>query len=116
MVEVARLIPSRRAVDGPALIEREQIARAARLAPVGFFVGDAGAAVGRDIGPALDWLDGEDAQSGGGTADPKDSRRHALRIPANCAAVIGFAMADAVFEPQRGIANSFLTSARNPQS
>jgi len=53
------------------------------LAPIGFLGGDAAAAVGCDISPAFDRLCGEEAQSCYGTANPKDSRRHALRIPAN---------------------------------
>src|SRR5262249_36985771 len=83
MVDVAGHVPARLAVDGPLLVEREQIARTARLAPVCFLVGDAAAPIGGDIGPALDRPCGEEAEPSSGPANPKDSRRHALRIPAN---------------------------------
>jgi hypothetical protein len=56
MINVARQIPSRRAIDGPSAIYSEHISRAARLAPRGFFGRDAPAAIGRDVAAALDRL------------------------------------------------------------
>jgi hypothetical protein len=54
MIDVARQIPSRRAVDGPSVVYGEHVSRAARLAPLGLFGRYAPAAIGRDMAAALD--------------------------------------------------------------
>ena len=54
MIDVTRYVPSRRAIDGPSLVDLEQIFGAARLTPIGFLSGNALAAIGRDIDPSLD--------------------------------------------------------------
>ena len=69
MIDVARQIPSRGAIDGPSAIYREHISRAARLAPLGFFGRDAPAAIGRDVAAALDRLRREQAKAASRAAD-----------------------------------------------
>src|SRR5262245_15745533 len=87
MIDVTRHVPSRRTVDGPALGEFEHVSCAARLAPIRFFTGDAPAAIGRDIGTALDRFYREKTQSGAGAAKAKDARGHQPPIAAKCFAV-----------------------------
>ena len=54
MIDVTGHVPSRRAIDGPSLVDLERIFGAARLTPIGFLSGNARAAIGRDIGGTLD--------------------------------------------------------------
>src|ERR1700720_1752198 len=69
MIDVARQIPSRGAIDGPSAIYREHISRAARLAPLGFCGRDAPAAIGRDVAAALDRLRREQAKAASRASD-----------------------------------------------
>jgi len=62
MIDVTCQVPSRRAVDGPSLIQLELISGAAYLTPIGFLGGNAPAAIGRDIGSSLDWLGREQTE------------------------------------------------------
>jgi hypothetical protein len=71
MIDVTCQVPSRRTVDGPPLVELEHKFRAARFTPVGFLGGNAPAAIGRDMDPALDWLCHEQTEPGQRTANPK---------------------------------------------
>ena len=71
MIDVTGQIPSRRAIDGPSLVDLELISGAARLTPIGFRGGNAPAAIGRDMDPALDWLGREQTEPTHRTANPK---------------------------------------------
>src|SRR4029077_9469817 len=74
MIDVTRHIPSWRAINGPPLVECKHISRAARLASVGFFTGNAPPAIGSNIAPSLDRSCGEEPESGLGSANSKDGR------------------------------------------
>jgi len=76
MIDVTCQVPSRRAVDGPSLVELELISGAACLAPIGFLGGNAPAAIGRDIDPSLDWLCRKQTEPSYRTANPKGARGH----------------------------------------
>ena len=56
MIDVTGHVPSRRAIDGPSLVDFELIFGAACLTPIGLLSSNAPAAIGRDIDPSLDWL------------------------------------------------------------
>ena len=83
MIDVTRRVPSRRAVDGPSLVDLELVSGAACLTPIGFFGGNAPAAIRRDIDPSLDWLCREQTEPSDGTTNPKGARGHQSRIAAN---------------------------------
>ena len=83
MIDVTRRVPSRRAVDGPSLVDLELISGAACLTPIGFFGGNAPAAIRRDIDPSLDWLCREQTEPSDRTTNPKGARGHRSRIAAN---------------------------------
>jgi len=57
MIGIAAEVPARRAVDGPFLVEDEQIARVARLVAIGFFFGEERTAIGDNRRAPLDRLD-----------------------------------------------------------
>jgi hypothetical protein len=71
MIDVTCQVPSRRAVDGPSLVELELISGAACLTPIGFLGGNAPAAIGRYIDPSLDWLCRKQTEPSYRTANPK---------------------------------------------
>lgn len=81
MIDVTCHVPSRRAVDGPSLIELKLISGAACLTPIGFLGGNAPAAIGRDIDPSLDWLCREQTEPSNRTANPKGARGHCCEQP-----------------------------------
>jgi hypothetical protein len=71
MIDVTGQVPARRAIDGPSLVDLELIFGAACLTPVGFLGGNAPAAIGRDVDPALDWLCREQTEPSRRPANPK---------------------------------------------
>src|SRR5580704_688126 len=89
VIEVARHVRSRRAVDGHLFVHLEHVARAARFEAVGFLGRHPPAAIGRDIVSAFDRLGREQAKSRSGAADAKGAWRHCLRLAANFQNVIG---------------------------
>jgi hypothetical protein len=76
MIDVTCKVPSRRAVDGPSLVELELISGAACLTPIGFLGGNAPAAIGRYIDSSLDWLCRKQTEPSYRTANPKGARGH----------------------------------------
>ncbi len=79
MVDVAGEVVSRRAVDGPSLVDLEHVFRAVAPFPLlRLRGGDPPAAIGDDIGLARDRLHCEQAEPGRGTADADDGLRHDL--------------------------------------
>src|SRR6185312_5565196 len=80
MVDVARHVPARRAVDRVLAVELEHIARTARLAAVGLVVGQARTAIPGDVGAALDGLDGKQPEPGLGTGDAEERQGHHVRL------------------------------------
>jgi hypothetical protein len=50
MIDVTGKVPSRRAIDSPSLVDLELIFGAACLTPIGFYSGNAPAAIGRNVG------------------------------------------------------------------
>ena len=76
MVDVARDIAARRAVDGPAAVDLVQIAVAVGLDFAGLLGGEQGAFVFGDPAPLLDRPGGEQAEAGARAADAKGSAGH----------------------------------------
>ena len=76
MIDITGHVPSRRAIDGPSLVDLELIFGAACLTPIGFLSGNAPAAISRDIDPSLKWLCRKQTQPSDRTANPKGARRH----------------------------------------
>ena len=83
MIDVTGHVPSRRAVDGPSVVELELISGAACLTSVSFLGGQASAAIGRDMDSSLDGLCREQTEPSHRTANPKGAREHRRRIAAN---------------------------------
>src|ERR1051326_9233241 len=90
MVDVARHVRARRAVDAELAVDDEHVARAARFAAVGFVVGKSRAPIGGDVAAALDGLDRKQAEPGLRAADPVEGIRHNLRLAAAARFVIPF--------------------------
>src|SRR5215831_17184286 len=78
MIDVTGHVPSRRAIDGPSLVDLELIFGAACLTPIGFLSSKAPAAIGRDIDPSLDWLCRKQSEPSDRTANPKGAQGHCL--------------------------------------
>src|SRR5215472_19241891 len=76
MIDVTGHVPSRRAIDGPSLVDLELIFGAACLTLIGFLSGKAPAAIGRDIDRSLDWLCRKQTEPSDRTANPKEARGH----------------------------------------
>jgi hypothetical protein len=76
MIDVTGHIPSRRAIDGPPLVELELILGTACLTPISLLSGNAPAAIGRDVDSLLNWLCRKQTEPSDRTANPKRARRH----------------------------------------
>jgi hypothetical protein len=76
MVEVARDVAARLAVDGPALVDLEQVAVAAGLRFQRLVQVETGAFVFGEPRPLLDRAGGEEAQAGQGAAEAERSWCH----------------------------------------